>query len=107
MSWRLADEVVALARAALTRLELTDEPVEVLLGGGLLRDADGPVLAAIAAGLAEVGPRITVHPTASAPIVGAALLGLDELGAPPEAQARARRELSRPELESVRIGADG
>jgi N-acetylglucosamine kinase-like BadF-type ATPase len=104
---RLADEVVALARAALTRLELTQEPVEVLLGGGLLKDADGRVLAAIAKGLAEVGPRITVHPTASAPIVGAALLGLDELGAEPEAQARVRRELARPDLQKVRAAVDG
>ena len=104
---RLADEVVALARAALTRLELTREPVEVLLGGGLLKDADGPVLGAIAAGLALVGPYITVHPTASAPVVGAALLGLDELGAGAEAQERVRRELARPELQGVRIGADG
>ena len=31
----------------------------------------------------EVGPSIEVHPTASAPVVGAALLGLDDLGAAP------------------------
>jgi N-acetylglucosamine kinase-like BadF-type ATPase len=91
---RLAAEVVALARAALERLELTHEPVEVLLGGGLLKAAHGRVLDAIAAGLAEVGPRLKVHPTASAPVVGAALLGLDDLGAAPEAQERARAELT-------------
>jgi N-acetylglucosamine kinase-like BadF-type ATPase len=91
---RLADEVVALARTALTRLELTDEPVEVVLGGGLLKAADGRLLDAIAAGLAEVGPAIEVHPVASAPVVGAALLGLDELGAGPAEQARARAELA-------------
>ena len=33
----LADEVVALARVALTRLDLADQPVEVLLGGGAQR----------------------------------------------------------------------
>ena len=104
---RLAAEVVALARAAVTRLELTQEPVEVLLGGGLLKDADGPLLGEIAAGLALVGSRITVHPTASAPVVGAALLGLDELGSGAEAQERVRRELSRSELRGIRIGADG
>jgi N-acetylglucosamine kinase-like BadF-type ATPase len=91
---RLAEEVVALARAALTRLDLTDEPVEVVLGGGLLKSAHARVLAAIAAGLAEVGPSIEVHPTSSAPVVGAALLGLDELGADAAAQARARAELT-------------
>ena len=36
---RLAEEVVAMARAALTRLDLTDQPVEVVLGGGLLKSA--------------------------------------------------------------------
>jgi N-acetylglucosamine kinase-like BadF-type ATPase len=90
---RLAAEVVALARVALTRLGLTEEPVEVLLGGGVLQDSDGDLLAAIDAGLRETGPTITVRPTASPAIVGAALLGLDDLGAGPEAQQRLRREL--------------
>ena len=44
-------------------------------------------------GLREAAPNVTVRPTASAAIVGAALLGLDELQAGPEAQARLRREL--------------
>ena len=91
---RLAEEVVALARAALTRLGLTQEPVEVVLGGGLLKSGHARVLNAIAAGLAEVGPSISVHPTDSAPVVGAALLGLDELGAGAAEQARARAELT-------------
>jgi N-acetylglucosamine kinase-like BadF-type ATPase len=89
----LAAEVVALARVALTRLDLTQDPVEVLLGGGVLQDVDGDLLAAIDAGLREVAPKVTVRPTASAAIVGAALLGLDELGAGAEAQARLRTEL--------------
>jgi N-acetylglucosamine kinase-like BadF-type ATPase len=92
---RLAAEIVALVRAALTRLELAQEPVEVLLGGGLVQSADGRVLDAIGDGLREVGPQITVRPTASPPVVGAALLALDELRAGPEAHARARNELIR------------
>src|SRR5207249_2147357 len=78
---RLADEVVALARVALARLELTSEPVEVLLGGGVLQSAGGDLLDAIREGLRAVGPDITVRPTATPAIVGAALLGLDDLGA--------------------------
>ena len=89
---RLADEVVALARVALQRLDLTDEPVEVLLGGGLIR-GNGTLEAAIETGLREVGDAIAVRNTESPPIVGAALLGLDELGAGAEAQERVRREL--------------
>jgi N-acetylglucosamine kinase-like BadF-type ATPase len=90
---RLADEVVALARVALARLGLTSEPVEVLLGGGVLQSADGALLAAIRQGLRSVGPEIEVRPTATPAIVGAALLGLDELGAGADAQERLREEL--------------
>jgi N-acetylglucosamine kinase-like BadF-type ATPase len=90
---RLAAEVVAFARVALDRLDLTAEPVEVLLGGGLLHSGDGRLLGAIEAGLREVGPQITARRTSSPPIVGAALLGLDRLGADPEAHNRVHREL--------------
>jgi N-acetylglucosamine kinase-like BadF-type ATPase len=96
---RLAAEVVALARVALKRLGLTNEPAEVLLGGGVLQDADGDLLAAIDRGLREHAPNVTVRPTASAAIVGAALLGLDELDAGPEAQRRLRSA-----FEEVRVG---
>jgi N-acetylglucosamine kinase-like BadF-type ATPase len=89
----LADEVVALARAALVRLELTDEPAEVLLGGGLLRAGDERLITRIEAGLRDVGTRLVVHATASPPIVGAALLGLDELGVDGDAHDRLREEL--------------
>ena len=90
---RLAAEVVALARVALTRLDLTNEPVEVVLGGGVLQDVDGDLLGAITSGLQEVAPAVVVRPTAAPAIVGAALLGLDQLGATADAQARLRREL--------------
>jgi N-acetylglucosamine kinase-like BadF-type ATPase len=90
---RLADEVVALARVALTRLGLERQPVEVVLGGGLLRAGDARLQAAIVAGLAEVGDEISVHTTDAPPVVGAALLGLDWLGASDPAKERARREL--------------
>jgi N-acetylglucosamine kinase-like BadF-type ATPase len=96
---RLAAEVVALARVALKRLDLTDEPVEVLLGGGVLQDAHGDLLAAIADGLREHAPKATVRPTAAPAIVGAALLGLDELAADAGAQRRLRGE-----FEEVRVG---
>jgi len=90
---RLGAEVVALARAAIERLGLVDEPVEVLLGGGVLQAGDGRLLATIEEGLRAVGPRIAVYRTESPPIVGAALSAVDDLGAGQEAQARLRREL--------------
>jgi N-acetylglucosamine kinase-like BadF-type ATPase len=90
---RLAAEVLALVRAALQRLELDGARVEVLLGGGMFRTADGRLLRAIEAGLRELGEAATLRVADSQPIVGAALLGLDDLGAGAGAQARARREL--------------
>ena len=87
---RLADEVVAFARAALTRLDLLDEPVELLVGGGLMRNADGRLAEAIDAGVRQLGSQITARVVPEPPIVGAALLGLDELGADAVAHARAR-----------------
>ena len=90
---RLASEIVALARVALKRLEL-HEPTEVLLGGGLVQTGDGRLVDAVRAGLADAGTELTVRATASAPIVGAALLGLDALGASQEAKLRAREQLA-------------
>jgi N-acetylglucosamine kinase-like BadF-type ATPase len=85
---RLADEVVAMAGTALARLGL--DGGEVLLGGGLLQGENSHVVERIRAGLPGVDVRVTGAP----PIVGAALLALDELGADGDAQARVRAELS-------------
>jgi N-acetylglucosamine kinase-like BadF-type ATPase len=100
---RLAAEIVALARAALERLDLSAEPVEVLLGGGVIRSGDGKLMAAIEAGLREVGPSVRARLVASPPIVGAALRALDEIGAPPEAHARLRHALDE---EAAKLGGD-
>ena len=90
---RLASEVVALARVALERLQLTDQSAEVLLGGGLLQSGDGRLIGAIDAGLREVDPSLIVRRASSPPIVGAALLGLDELGVGGDAQQQVHDEL--------------
>ena len=90
---RLAAEIVAMARVALERLELTREPAEILLGGGLLQSGDGLLGSAVEDELRRIAPQVTVTAPSSPPIVGAALLGLDAAAAPPEAQRRARQEL--------------
>ena len=64
--------------------------------------ADARLIEAIHAGLCGAGDAISVRATAAPPIVGAALLGLDELGAGGEAQARVRRELAERAMESER-----
>jgi N-acetylglucosamine kinase-like BadF-type ATPase len=100
---RLASEVFALAEVALRRLDLLDQPVEVLLGGGLFQRAESTLVDAIRIALSAVGTSITVRATAAPPIVGAALLGLDELGANGEVQERVRRELAEhPTVQSER-----
>jgi N-acetylglucosamine kinase-like BadF-type ATPase len=91
---RLVDEIVALARATVTRLGLLSEQVEIVVGGGLMRGADSELLGRIELGLRRVGPRLVLRRTTAPPIVGAALLGLDAVGADAGAQARLRKELS-------------
>jgi N-acetylglucosamine kinase-like BadF-type ATPase len=90
---RLADEIVAFARVALVRLDLQHQPVEVLLGGGMMRAAGPRLRGRIDAGLRAVGDGIVSRVVTDPPILGAALLGLDDLGAGPEAQSRLRHEL--------------
>jgi N-acetylglucosamine kinase-like BadF-type ATPase len=106
----LATEIVALARAALERLDLEGEEVDVVLGGGLIQAGHDRLLDAVRRGLAEVDPRATVRPTGLAPVVGAALLGLDRLAAGPDAHTRLRAELGRdgvPDDEGQEVAVDG
>ena len=79
-------------RVTLARLGLNEQPVPVALGGGLMQSNDPRLIGAIKAGVAHDAPSATVHVTSSPPIVGAALLGLDEVGAGDAAQARLRHE---------------
>ena len=90
-----AAEVVAFVRAAVNRLGLQDDNVEVVLGGSVLQAGHRRLLDGIEAGLREVGPHLVVRVARSRPIVGAVLTGLDELGAAPNAYERARAELDR------------
>ncbi|HZT93933.1 MAG TPA: BadF/BadG/BcrA/BcrD ATPase family protein [Gaiellaceae bacterium] len=90
---RQAAEVVAFVRAAVTRLGLANDQVEVVLGGSVLQSGNRRLLGGIEAGLREVGPHLVVRVASSRPIVGAVLVGLDRLGAAPEAYPRVREEL--------------
>ena len=53
----LADEVVAFVRAAVDRLGLQDEPVEVVLGGGIFDTRDTAFHHRVAAGVHAAAPR--------------------------------------------------
>jgi N-acetylglucosamine kinase-like BadF-type ATPase len=92
---RQAGEVVAFVRAAANRLGLTNDEVEIVLGGSVLQSGNERLLDGIEAGLREIGPRLSMRVARSRPIVGAALLGLDRIGAGAEAYERVRDELDR------------
>jgi N-acetylglucosamine kinase-like BadF-type ATPase len=89
----LAEEVVAFASAAIRRLELTGADPDVVLGGGLLRALRPSVVATITTGVQAAAPAARVSVSPSEPIVGAALLALDAVGADGAVATRARAEL--------------
>ncbi|MEU1300523.1 N-acetylglucosamine kinase [Streptomyces shenzhenensis] len=82
---RLAEEVVTMAAVALTRLGLLDEEVPVLLGGGVLTAGHAQLDDGVRDLLAARAPKAVARVVTAPPVLGAALLGLDRLAAPPEA----------------------
>jgi N-acetylglucosamine kinase-like BadF-type ATPase len=90
----LADEVVAFAGAAIRRLKVTDQAVEVVLGGGIFDTADTGFHDRVAQGIHAVAPRAELRRLSAPPVLGAALLGLDAVGADENAKDRLRALLS-------------
>ncbi|MFB6615434.1 N-acetylglucosamine kinase [Streptomyces sp. NPDC085524] len=93
---RQADEVVAMATVALHRLELLGRAVPVVLGGGVLTARYPQLNDRVARGLAERAPLARMHVITAPPVLGAALLGLDALAAPPPAYAHLRAQFGVP-----------
>jgi N-acetylglucosamine kinase-like BadF-type ATPase len=91
---RLAAEVVVLVTSTLARLDLDTADVDVVLGGGLLQAGNPRLDRAIDSGLANLRPRVSTIRTTSPPIVGAALLALDQLGSGAAAEGTLRRQFS-------------
>jgi N-acetylglucosamine kinase-like BadF-type ATPase len=87
---RLAAEVCVMATAAIRRLGLDDQPVPVVLGGAVLTARDPLLTAEITRRFADEAPKAAVRIVDIPPVAGAALLGLDHIGAPPGAEARLR-----------------
>jgi N-acetylglucosamine kinase-like BadF-type ATPase len=99
---RQVDEIVAMAGAAIRRLAMTDRDVEVVLGGGLFHQEAPAFLERIRAELAKVAPAAWLTQVTAPPVVGAALLGLDRLGAGPGAAERLRATLTHERLGALR-----
>jgi N-acetylglucosamine kinase-like BadF-type ATPase len=90
---RLAEEVFLLARAAYDRLMLRDQPTDVVLGGSVLAARHPLLIEGVSRRLAAHAPHVNPLVVDDPPVVGAALLGLDALGAPPDAAIAARTAL--------------
>ncbi|MFJ9814624.1 N-acetylglucosamine kinase [Streptomyces sp. NPDC101151] len=92
---RLAEEVATMATVALTRLDLLAEETPVLLGGSVLTAGHTQLDDGIRDLLSSRAPKADVRVVRAGPVLGAALLGLDRLGAGVRAQERARAYWSR------------
>jgi N-acetylglucosamine kinase-like BadF-type ATPase len=90
---RLAEEVFLLARVALDRLSLRDQPTDVVLGGSVLAARHALLMDGVSRRLAASAPRANLLVVDDPPVVGAALLGLDALGAAPDAEIAVRTAL--------------
>ena len=78
---RQAEEVFLLARAALDRLKLRDQPTDVVLGGSILAARHPLLMEGVSLRVAAYAPCVNLLVIDDPPLVGAALLGLDALGA--------------------------
>jgi len=93
---RQAEEIFLMVTVAARRLGLTDlrgrdgQPVPVVLGGSLMTARDPLLSAAIAERVTAQIPDAVIRIVDVPPVAGAALLGLDHVGAPPSAAARLR-----------------
>jgi N-acetylglucosamine kinase-like BadF-type ATPase len=98
---RQADEVAALALAALRRLDLVDAAVPVVLGGGVLAARDPDLTEGIRTRIAAGAPRAHLTFVSDRPVLGAAFLVLEASGADSAAIERARSTASGLEVLAV------
>jgi N-acetylglucosamine kinase-like BadF-type ATPase len=88
----LADEVVAMITAIVNRLQVQGDDVEVVLGGGLFDSTYRGFSARVESGVRQVAPRAVFRRLDGAPVLGAALLGLDAVGTGAEAADQLRAD---------------
>lgn len=78
---RQSEEIVTLALAALKRLALLKKSVPIVLGGGVLATGNARLISGINTGFAQRAPLARIELVRSPPILGAALLTLETVGA--------------------------
>jgi N-acetylglucosamine kinase-like BadF-type ATPase len=89
---RQAGEICAMALTVMRRLGLTGLATPVVLGGSVLAARNPMLTAGVIEGIRAGAPHAAVRITDVPPVAGAALLGLDHLGAGPEAERRLRAD---------------
>lgn len=101
-----ADEIALLATTTLRRLGVAADPIDVILGGGMITSRHPGIIDPITEKILSAAPGARIHVVDAAPITGSALLGLEELdrslgstGSPAERRQRILMTLNRPEAE--------
>jgi len=92
---RQAEEISIMALTAMRRLGLTELPTPVVLGGGVLTARDPLLITEITNRITAAAPEAVVIIVAVPPVAGAALLGLDHVGAGLDAERRLRAAYDR------------
>jgi N-acetylglucosamine kinase-like BadF-type ATPase len=87
---RQAEEIAVMALTAMRRLGLDALRTPVVLGGGLLTARNPLLTSEVTERIAAAAAHAAVTIVAVPPVAGAALLGLDHVGAGPEAERRLR-----------------
>lgn len=87
---RFVEEVSLLVGVILRLLELTESAPEIVLGGGMLTGVSPPFIIDIERRCLKVAPKAVVKIVDVAPVVGAALFGLDTIGADEASKVRLR-----------------
>lgn len=97
---RLASEIVAMVVSAMRRLGMTKSDADVVLGGGVARSRDPRLIDGIEQGVRAVAPAARVLVLDAPPVLGAAFLGLDEIGARRQAYGQVRAALTHARMTS-------
>ncbi|HET6849283.1 MAG TPA: BadF/BadG/BcrA/BcrD ATPase family protein [Gaiellales bacterium] len=98
----LSAEIVAMVVSAMRRLRMTHTDADVVLGGGVARGRDPRLLTHIEDGVHAAAPAARVSVLDAPPVLGAAYLGLDEIGAQRRAYGEVRKAITHDRLAPTR-----
>jgi N-acetylglucosamine kinase-like BadF-type ATPase len=101
---RQVEEILAQHRVAAGRLGLLSKPHALVLGGGVLRARHPQLHDQVVAGALEQAPQAEISVVTTAPVVGAALLAMDALGAT-KAETALRAAMDRPPTPATSVAA--